>query len=146
MNINQVTIVGRLTRDPELKSLPSGMKIVNASIATSRTHKNKAGEKTEEVEFHNIVAFDKTAEIMGQYLKKGQLVGITGRLKTSSWDGEDGKKRYRTEIMVEQMQMGPKAGEKTEGGYTAPEPRDDVSQAKQEIEAGSEINPDDIPF
>lgn len=144
MNINQVTIVGRLTRDPEMKALPNGTNVVNASIATSRTWKDQAGAKQESVEYHNIVAFGKTAEIMHQYLKKGQLVGIMGRLQTRAWDDKDsGKKMYRTEIMVENMQMGPRPqGEQVQaktpnqqykdlGGVDLPE---------------DEINPDDIPF
>lgn len=148
MNINQVTIVGRLTRDPEKKALPNGTSVVNASVATSRTWKDKNGQKQEEAEFHNVVAFANTADIMAQYLKKGQLVGIIGRLQTRSWDDkESGKKMYRTEIVVDQMQMGPKSG-------NAGASQDDRSQADKDFdemgkpEGGEEkpINPDDIPF
>lgn len=137
MNINQVTIVGRLTRDPEKKALPNGTSVVNASVATSRTWKDKNGQKQEDAEFHNVVAFGKTADIMAQYLQKGQLVGIMGRLQTRSWEDKDsGKKMYRTEIMVEQMQMGPKAG-----NHRAEETRNDTH-----IDASEDINPDNIPF
>lgn len=139
MNINKVIIVGRLTKDPELKSLPAGTAVVNTSIATSRKYKDASGAAKEDTEFTNIVAFGKTAEIMNQYLKKGQIVGITGRLKTRSWDGEDGKKRYATEVIVEEMQMGPRAGvaTTTATGETA---KPDPEYPEEEI------NPDDIPF
>lgn len=145
MNINQVTIVGRLTRDPEKKALPNGTSVVNASVATSRTWKDKNDQKQEEVEYHNVVAFAKTADIMAQYLKKGQLVGIIGRLQTRTWDDkESGKKMYRTEIIVDQMQMGPKAG--NAGGERSQ--ADDSHDASEGVDAPTEEpkNPDDIPF
>lgn len=144
MNINQVTIVGRLTRDPEKKALPNGTSVVNASIATGRTYKDKNDQKQEETEFHNVVAFGKTADIMAQYLKKGQLVGVMGRLQTRSWDDKDsGKKMYRTEIVVDQMQMGPKAG--NAGGETRSQSNESQESGGQEAPA-EDINPDDIPF
>lgn len=150
MNINQVTIVGRLTRDPEKKALPNGTSVVNASVATSRTWKDKNDQKQEEVEYHNVVAFAKTADIMAQYLKKGQLVGIIGRLQTRTWDDKDsGKKMYRTEIVVDQMQMGPKAG--NAGGDTRSQADKDFDNYGKDApaeEGGEEkpVNPDDIPF
>lgn len=150
MNINQVTIVGRLTRDPEKKALPNGTSVVNASIATSRTYKDKNDQKQEDTEFHNVVAFAKTADIMAQYLKKGQLVGIMGRLQTRSWDDKDsGKKMYRTEIVVDQMQMGPKAG--NAGGDTrsqADKDFDNYGKDEPAAEGGADapVNADDIPF
>jgi len=149
MNINQVTIVGRLTRDPEKKALPNGTSVVNASVATSRTWKDKNGQKQEDAEFHNVVAFGNTADIMAQYLKKGQLVGVIGRLQTRSWDDKDsGKKMYRTEIVVEQMQMGPKAGNAGGGDTRSQADKDFDEMGKpEEDEQGKEaINPDDIPF
>ena len=111
MNINHITIVGRLVRDPELKTIPtSGNSVVNVDIATSRTWYDQEKQKKEKTEFHKVVAYGKTAEIMNQYLTKGQLVGIEGRLETRTWEGKkDGIKRYSTEIIVERMQMGPKA-------------------------------------
>lgn len=155
MNINQATIVGRMVKDPELKSLPNGTHVTNVSIATSRKW-NVDGVAKEETEFHNCVAFGKTAEIMHQYLKKGQLVGITGRIQTRSWDGQDGKKLYRTEIIVESMQMGPRAGEGKAPGTAAPsydrsESQETVEGVANQMEKGvkfpkEEINPDDIPF
>lgn len=111
MNLNQVTLIGRLTRDPEKKALPSGVSVTNFSLATSRTWKDANGEKKEEVEYHNLVAFGKTADVIAQYLKKGQLANVVGRLCTRSWDDkETAKKMYRTEVIVETMQMGPRPG------------------------------------
>lgn len=145
MNINQATIVGRLTRDPEQKALPNGTAVTNFSLATSRTWKDKDGNKQEDVEYHNCVAFGKTAEIIGQYLKKGQLAGVIGRIQTRSWDDKDsGKKMYRTEIVVDQMQMGPKAGN---GGDTRSQADKDFDAVgKDAPEEEGPVNPDDIPF
>lgn len=147
MNLNQVILIGRLVRDPELKALPSGTNVVNMSIATSRTWKDKNNAKQESVEFHNLVAFGKTADIIAQYLKKGQLVNVVGRLQTRSWDGKDGEKKYRTEIMVESMQMGPRAANATGGAAPAKSGETTKSSAPDTIEYPTEdINPEDIPF
>lgn len=147
MNLNQVTLIGRLTRDPEQKALPNGTAVANFSIATSRTWKDaKTNEKKEETEFHNCVAFGRTAEVIGQYLKKGQLVNVVGRLQTRSWEDKDTKKKvYRTEIIVDQMQMGPKAG--NAGGETRSQ-ADDSHESSDGVDAPAEEkqNPDDIPF
>jgi single-strand DNA-binding protein len=104
MNYNKVTIVGRTTKKPELKTTPNGIKVVTFSLATSEKYKEE--EKTE---FHNIVAFNKTAEIIAQYVEKGQLLLIEGKLSTSSWEDKQGNKRYKTDIIAEKMQMGPRA-------------------------------------
>lgn len=151
MNLNQVTLIGRLTRDPEQKALPNGTAVANFSVATSRTWKDaKTNEKKEETEFHNCVAFGRTAEVIGQYLKKGQLVNVVGRLQTRSWEDKDTKKKvYRTEIIVDQMQMGPKAG--NAGGDTRSEADkdfDNYGKTGGESQAALEgkENPDDIPF
>lgn len=139
MNLNQATIVGRMVRDPELKALPSGIQVAGFSVATSRTYKGKDGKKNEDTEFHNCVAFGKTAEIIGQYVKKGQLILINGRIQTRSWE-KDGRKNYRTEIVVEQMQMGPRVGEKTE------KKEDEKDKEYNNYGQEEEINVDDIPF
>lgn len=147
MNLNKAIIVGRMTRDPELKKIPNGTAVVSFSLATSRVYKNKEDKKMEETEFHNCVAFGRTAEIIGQYLVKGQLVLIEGRIQTRSWDAE-GVKKYRTEIMVESMQMGPKAGGASTGSTSTEkvEKKQDIN-AYDDIEyPEDEINPDDIPF
>lgn len=104
---NTAIILGNLTRDPELKALPSGSKVSNFSVATNRTWKDKEGNKQEDVEFHNIVVFGRQAETSAQYLKKGSQVLIEGRLQTSSWDDQaTGKKMYKTEIVAENVQFG----------------------------------------
>lgn len=109
MNFNRATIVGNVTRDPEIRSLPSGQNVANFGVATNRYWTNQqSGEKQEAVEFHNIVAFGRLAEICSQYLKKGGLVLIEGRLQTRSWEGRDGVKRYRTEIVAQNLQLGPR--------------------------------------
>lgn len=122
MNLNKVFILGRLTRDPEQRTMPNSRSVSNFGMATNRIWTNQdSGEKQEQVEFHNIVAFGKLAEICSQYLKKGQLVLIEGRIQTRSWEGQDGNKKYRTEIVADNMQMGPKAGQPTgEAGGGAP--------------------------
>jgi single-strand DNA-binding protein len=151
MYLNKAFLYGNLTRDPELKALPSGSKVVSFSIATNRTYKDKEGRKQESVEFHNIVSFGKQAELIHQYCKKGKPLFIEGRIQTRSWDGADGKKNYRTEIVVDNFQFGPAAG-----GSLAARSEDKTSpkQADEQPEAPldsiqypeEDINPDDIPF
>lgn len=133
MNLNQATLIGRVVRDPELKALPSGSQVASFSMATSRTYKQD-GAKKEQTEFHNIVAFGKLAEIIGNYVKKGQLVMIQGRIQTRSWE-KDGKKNYRTEILAEDMQMGPKPAGSTAAKSTSTNEEADDAPA-----------PEDIPF
>ena len=113
MYLNRALLIGNLTRDPELKALPSGNQVTNFGIATNRVYRDRDGNKQETTEFHNIVVFGRQAETCAQYLKKGQSVLIEGRIQTRSWDGQDGQKRYRTEIVADRVQFGPKAG----GGY-----------------------------
>lgn len=109
MNLNKVFIIGNLTRDPELRSLPSGVPVVNFSVATNRIWKDQQGQKQEQVEFHNVVAFRRQAEIINQYLTKGSMVLVEGRLQTRNWD-KDGIKHYRTEIVADNVQFGPRSG------------------------------------
>ena len=93
MYLNKAIIIGNLTRDPELRALPSGTKVTTFGVATNRVWKDKTGAKQEDTQFHNIVVFGQQAEIVNQYLKKGQTVLIEGRMQTRSWDGQDGQKR-----------------------------------------------------
>ena len=134
MNINRAFLYGNLTRDPELKALPSGSSVVSFGMATNRTYKDKDGAKKEDTEFHNVVAFGKQAELIAQYVQKGNPLYVEGRIQTRSWDSE-GEKKYRTEIVVESFQVGPK----TERSQHEEAP---VSEA----ESNQEINPEDIPF
>ena len=108
MNFNKAIVAGNLTRDPEVRSLPSGQQVANLGIASNRYYNDQQGNKQEKAEFHNIVAFGKLADICAKYLKKGTLVLVEGRLQTSNWEGKDGVKRYKTEIIMESMQMGPR--------------------------------------
>ncbi len=106
MDLNKVMIIGRLTRDPELRTTPSGVNVCQIGVATGFAYTNKdTGQKVEQTEFHNVVLWRKLGEIAHQYLKKGAKVYIEGRLQTRSWDGQDGQKRYRTEIIGDNMIM-----------------------------------------
>lgn len=176
MNLNKAQIIGRLTRDPELKALPSGSKICSFAMATNRVWKNEQGEKQEAVEYHNLVAFGRQAELIAQYVGKGDLFFVEGRMQTRSWEDKDsGKNMYKTEVIVENMQFAPRSGGEdrapkkndldemfpdgesgstpTKGNYSnkkvspAPKKRQ-VDQSNQgAIEYPEEdINPEDIPF
>ena len=119
MNLNKVFVLGNLTRDPDRKNLPSGNSVVSFGIATNRFFTNQNQEKQQETEFHNITAFGRLAEISSQYLKKGSLVLIEGRLRTNSWQDSSGVKHFKTEIITERMQLGPKGVEpKTENKFS----------------------------
>jgi single-strand DNA-binding protein len=124
MYLNKVTIIGNLTRDIELKSLTSGTKVANMSIATNRTWKDKAGAKQEDVEYHNVIAFGVTAENLAKWATKGQQLYVEGRLQTRSWDdAKTNEKKYRTEIICENFQFGNKPG----GAKAEPAPKKEVS-------------------
>src|SRR3989344_8193298 len=98
MNLNKVFLIGNITRDLELKSLPSGQAVVNFGLATNRMWKDKAGAPQKQTEFHNVVMFGRLAEIAKQYLQKGSMIMVEGRLQTRSWEGQDGQKKQRKEI------------------------------------------------
>lgn len=109
MYINKALIYGNLTRDPEARSLPSGKAVVSFSIATNRVWKDETGAKKEAVEFHNVVAFGRTADLVAQYLKKGSAAFVEGRLQTRGWEDKNGGgKKYRTEIVADTVQFGPR--------------------------------------
>jgi len=159
MYLNKAIIIGNLTRDPELKALPTGMQVASLSLATNRVWKDKAGAKQEASDFHNVVVFGRQAETSAQYLKKGQQVMIEGRIQTRSWDDKTtGEKKYRTEIVAESVQFGPKAGGFTGGagasstgsssaGATKAAPAGAKKDAVDTIDYPTEdINPEDIPF
>lgn len=155
MYLNKVYLYGNLTRDPEMKSLPSGSKVTQFSLATNRVYKDQSGARQEQTEYHNIVVFGRQAETSAQYLKKGQGVLIEGRIQTRSWDDKTtGEKKYRTEIIADAVQFGPKGGasEPKGEGYaptqsanaqTAPSSAPELDT----IDYGdTNINVDDIPF
>ena len=108
MNLNKAFILGNVTRDPEVRAMPNGNQVTNFSIATNRRYTANSGEKREEVEFHNIVCFGKLADISARYLNKGSLVLIEGRIKTRNWVNTAGVKQYKTEIIADTLQLGPK--------------------------------------
>ena len=109
MNLNKVFILGNVTRDPEVRALPSGQSVTNFGIATNRFYTDGAGQKKQEAEFHNIVCFGKLADISSKYLNKGSLVLIEGRIKTGSWQNSAGVKQYKTEIIAEGLQLAPRS-------------------------------------
>ena len=119
MNLNKVFIIGRMAADPEARTTPSGQQVATLRVATNRVW-NKDGQKQEQVEFHTIVAWGGLADVASKYLKKGQLAFFEGRLQPRSWQGNDGVKRYRTEIVAENLQLGPKSGAGFMGEAAAP--------------------------
>lgn len=150
MYLNKALIIGNLTRDPEIKALPSGIKVCSFSVATNRVWKDQNGQKQEAADFHNVVVFGRQAETVSQYMKKGNQVMIEGRMQTRSWDAQDGTKRYRTEVVADRVQFGtrPTGGE---SNYGNSQPK--ASNEKEEdngldsIEYPEEdINSEDIPF
>ena len=149
MYLNKVLLYGNLTRDPELRALPSGMNVVNFSIATNRVFKDRDGKKQEQTDFHNIVVFGRQADTVHQYLKKGNGVFVEGRLQTRSWE-KDGKKNYRTEVIADRVQFGPRPG--GGGGSRQDSSPTDSHDAGSPSGGGGieypkdDINPDDIPF
>jgi single-strand DNA-binding protein len=147
MYFNRAIIIGNLTRDPELRSLPSGIQVASFSVATNRVWKDKNGAKQESTDYHNVVVFGRQAETTSQYLKKGASVMVEGRMQTRSWDGADGQKKYRTEIVADRVQFGPRST----GGATSSAPKaveePSAPPADDAIDYPEEnINIDDIPF
>jgi single-strand DNA-binding protein len=152
MYLNRALVIGNLTRDPELKSLPSGIQVTSFSVATNRVWKDKNGAKQESTDYHNIVVFGRQAETAAQYLRKGSNVLVEGRMQTRSWDATDGSKKYRTEIVADRVQFGPRPGGAPSGSGT-PAPAAGKSEDHNDappmdtIEYPEEnINIDDIPF
>ena len=145
MDLNRATILGRLTRDPEMKSLPSGKTVTSFSLATGRVWTDANGQKQKQSEFHNIVMWGKLAETAGQYLKKASRLYVEGRIQTRDWAGKDGAKHYRTEIVADNMIMldGRPSGGSEAGG--APSYSSAPVSAPQEV-VEEEIKVEDIPF
>lgn len=162
MDLNKVMLIGNITRDPELRSTPSGQSVASFGLATNRVWKDQnSGERKSSAEFHNIVAWGKLAEICGQYLRKGSKVYVEGRLQTRSWQGQDGNKRYSTEVVMENMIMldrkpqgnFPQGSEMSASAPDAPKvPAKPVPPQPEEIptiqidETQDEVRIEDIPF
>jgi single-strand DNA-binding protein len=150
MYLNKAIVIGNLTRDPELRSLPSGIKVCTFSLATNRVWKDKNGARQESADYHNVVVFGRQAETVAQYMKKGSSIMVEGRMQTRSWDDKNsGEKKYRTEIVADRTQFGPKGGGAPSGGGSAggtnkspssPEEPDAIDYPEEDI------NPEDIPF
>jgi len=160
MNVNKAIIVGRLTRDPEKRTTPSGTTITNFSVATSSKWKGQDGQQNEKTEFHNVIAWGKRGEVIAQYMTKGQEIYVEGRLETSTWDDkETGKKMYRTEIVMENFEFGSKpAG--TGGGQnnynnaeqnqapaaTPEQPKEEEIPTINLDDEADEVKIEDVPF
>ena len=164
MNVNKAIIVGRLTRDPEVRTTPNGQTVTNFTIATSTTWKDQNGQPQERTEFHNVVAWGRRGEVIGQYVTKGQELYVEGRLETRSWDDQEtGKKMYRTEIILENFEFGQRpnntsanydnnysSGQTTQQNTTPQQqtqPQDVQKQSDSSVASSSpEVNIADVPF
>lgn len=149
-SFNQAIVMGNLTRDPELRSIPSGQQVASFAVATNRTWMDASGERKEAVEYHEIVAWGKLGELAAQYLAKGRKVMVIGRLQTQSWE-KDGVKRSRTEIVATDVNF--LDGPSGTGNFTGGAPSASSSSSKksddvviQDLDGGQTINLDDIPF
>ncbi len=155
MYLNKVFIIGNLTRDPELKAIPSGIKVCSFSVATNRVWKDKNGAKQEAADYHNIVVFGRQAETVAQYMKKGSQVMIEGRMQTRSWDDQaTNTKKYRTEVIADRVQFGSNTGTKSGGNFDQSSSlKANQSQASEDDGSldtidypDEQINAEDIPF
>ena len=165
MYFNRAIVIGNLTRDPEMRALPSGISVTSFSVATNRVWKDKNGAKQESTDYHNVVVFGRQAETAAQYLKKGASVLVEGRMQTRSWDDKtSGEKKYRTEIVADRVQFGPRRDGAVGAGAGASTPAGKVEKGvKGKGVAGGakdamadvggaieypeeEINAEDIPF
>jgi single-strand DNA-binding protein len=156
MYLNKVFIIGNLTRDPELKAIPSGIKVCSFSVATNRVWKDKNGAKQEAADYHNVVVFGRQAETVAQYMRKGSQVMVEGRMQTRSWDdAATNTKKYRTEVIADRVQFGSNTGggaKTSNGSSQSSEPKNSGAQNKDEGELDTieypeeQINAEDIPF
>ena len=153
ISLNRATIIGNLTKDPEVRYTSNGQAVANFSVATNRKYKNAQGDLQEDAEFHDVVVWGKLAEIISQFVKKGQKIYIEGRLKTRSWDAPDGSKKYKTEIITENfVPLSPRSDTTTSAlisatteNIPAEKQNDNIKTDIVESES-EEINLDDIPF
>mgnify|MGYP001610231120 CR=1 FL=1 len=150
MDLNKVMLIGNVVRDPEMRTTPTGQQVSSFAIATNLVWTDKNGQKQKKAEFHNVVAWRKLAEIIGQYVKKGSKVYMEGRLETRSWDDQNAVKHYRTEIVADNLILLDRAGSAPQGNtidssqptYTPVEP---APTSTTNI-GSQEISVDDIPF
>lgn len=151
MYLNKAIVIGNLTRDPEIRSLPSGIKVCSFSLATNRVWKDKNGARQESVDYHNVVVFGRQAETVAQYMKKGSSMLVEGRMQTRSWeDKNSGEKKYRTEIVADRAQFGPKSAGTSASVQSAESNGKSNGKTPEEIDTieypEENINPEDIPF
>lgn len=149
-SLNKAMLIGNLTRDPELRKTTSGQSVCSFSIATNRVYTDASGQKKDQPDYHNVVAWGKLGEICAQYLVKGKKVYIDGRMQTRDWEGQDGQKKYRTEIVAENMIMLDRGGSPMAGGGTSGAVPMSVGAAAMADEPAAspddEIKLEDIPF
>lgn len=144
MNINKAIIVGNLTRDPETRTTPSGQSVTSFSVATNRMWTDKtSGERKKQTEYHNVVVWGKLGEIAQQFLKKGGIVYVEGRLQTRNWQDQQGIKHFRTEIVAEKIEFGPRHG--VDGTKEIPSSEEEPS-IDEEKDSSDEIDVEEIPF
>ena len=155
MYLNKAIVIGNLTRDPELRSLPSGVKVCSFSLATNRVWKDKNGTRQEAADYHNVVVFGRQAETVAQYMKKGSSILVEGRMQTRSWDDKNsGEKKYRTEIVADRTQFGPKGSgmgaSSGASGVSSGASSGKASSGPDEVDSieypEEDISPEDIPF
>src|SRR3989338_4494820 len=151
MNLNKAFIMGNLTRDPELRQTPSGQAVCSFGVEKNRLYTDQSGQKQKQAEFHNVVAWGKQAEIVNQYLKKGSLIFVEGRIQTRNWQDQQGTKHYRTEVIAERVQLGPRLGGGIPAQQQEPAPRSEATKEDETpiIELPTEddgIDVKDIPF
>ena len=145
MDLNKVMLIGNLTRDPETRSTPTGQTVTSFGIATNRSWTDAAGVRQEKAEFHNIVSWGKLAEICGQYLSKGRKIYLEGRLQTRDWTGDDGVRRFKTEVVADNMIILDKSGKPPAAGGTEQANEEQESQQAPEV-SDKEIKVENIPF
>ena len=147
-----VVLIGHLTRDPEMRQTTTGKSVATFSIATNRTWTTADGERQEQTDFHDLVAWGKLAEICDQYLSKGTAIYVRGRLQTRNWEAQDGTKRYKTEIVVDDLNIlsprkqGDSNSFEVDLGSTAPKTEENLTTSKAADSGSEEINVEDIPF
>lgn len=147
-SLNKVQIIGNLTRDPEIRTTPQGTSVASFSVATNFTYTDASGQKVEKPEFHNVVAWRKLAEIIGQYVKKGSKIYVEGRLQTRDWTDQTGVKKYRTEIVADNMIMLDSKGGNGGSFRSQTSAADELPTIETPVSAPAkdEINLDEIPF
>ncbi|MDO8530041.1 MAG: single-stranded DNA-binding protein [bacterium] len=158
MNLNKAIIAGNVTRDPEVRAMPNGQQVTNFGIATNRFYTDAAGQKKQDAEFHNIVCFGKLADISAKYVTKGAIVLIEGRIKTRNWQNTAGVKQYKTEIIADVLQLGPRPAGAGQGGQssqyakpafasqTSPEPKtEDIPVIEENSSPGNFVSTEEPP-